>query len=64
LRRVRVTAQQCPRIGPAFVAEERQSLGERWYRQEHFCSSEDTVDSVFAFDDVQVALSNEVRPLF
>ena len=62
--RVRVTADQCPRIPPAFLAEEHQALGERWYRQEYLCSFEDTVDAVFAYADIQAALSDSVKPLF
>ena len=62
--RVRVTAGQCPRIPAAFLAEERRALGERWFRQEFECSFEDVVDAVFAHDDIQAALSDDVEPLF
>src|SRR5262245_48235351 len=62
--RVKVTAEQCPRIPAAFLAEERQALGERWFRQEYLCSFEDTVDAVFSYADIQAALSDEVTPLF
>jgi hypothetical protein len=62
--RVTVTAQQCPRIPAEFLAEERQALGERWFRQEYLCSFEDTVDAVFACADIHAALSDEVKPLF
>ena len=62
--RVTVTAQQCPRIPAEFLAEERQALGERWFRQEYLCSFEDTVDAVFAYADIHAALSDEVKPLF
>src|SRR5262249_34618642 len=37
-QRVRITAEECPRITREFLAEERQALGERWYRQEYLCS--------------------------
>jgi hypothetical protein len=63
-QRVRITAPQCPRIDAAFLADEQRALGERWYRQEYLCSFEDTVDAVFAFADIQAALSDEVQPLF
>jgi Terminase large subunit, T4likevirus-type, N-terminal len=62
--RVKVTAEQCPRIPADFLAEERQALGERWFRQEYLCSFEDTIDAVFAYADIQAALSDEVKPLF
>jgi hypothetical protein len=61
---VRITAEQCPRIPPALLAEERRALGERWYRQGYKCSFEDTVAAVFAYVDIQAALSNEVQPWF
>ena len=62
-QRVKITAEQCPRISPQFLSEERRALGERWYRQEYLCGFEDTVDAVFAWADIQAALSDEVRPL-
>src|SRR5262245_14757128 len=63
-QRVKITAEQCPRISADFLSEERQALGERWYRQEYLCSFEDTVGAVFAYEDIQAALSDEVEPLF
>jgi hypothetical protein len=62
--RVRITAEQCPRITAAFLAEERRALGERFYRQEYLTSFEDVIDAVFRYEDIQAALSNEVKPLF
>jgi terminase large subunit-like protein len=63
-QRVRITAEQCRRISQAFLAEERRSLGDRWYRQEYLCSFEDTIDAVFSHEDIQADLSNDVKPLF
>jgi hypothetical protein len=62
--RVKITAEQCPRIPAAFLAEERQALGERWFRQEYQCSFEETVGAVFAHADIQAALSDCVEALF
>ena len=39
-------------------------MGRRWYAQEYCCSFEDTVDAVFASDDIKAALSGDVQPLF
>jgi hypothetical protein len=61
--RVRIAAAQCPRIPAEFLAEERRSLGERWYRQEYECSFEDTVDALFRSEDIAAALSDSVKPL-
>jgi hypothetical protein len=61
--RVKVTALECPRITSDFLAEERRAPGERWYKQEYLCSFEDTVDQVFAYDDIMAALSPDRKPL-
>ena len=63
-QRVKITADQCPRISVEFLAEERRALGERWYRQEYLCSFESVVDAVFAYEDIMAALSDDVKPLF
>jgi hypothetical protein len=62
--RVKITAEQCPRISPQFLAEERRALGERWFKQEYQCSFEETIDAVFSWADIQAAMSDEVKPLF
>src|SRR5262249_54567097 len=61
--RVRITADQCPRISPEFLAEERRALGERYFRQEYNCSFESVIDAVFSYEDIQNALSSDVQPL-
>lgn len=62
--RVKITAPMCPRIAPAFLEEERQTLGARWFQQEYMCSFEETIDAVFSHADVMAALSDTVQPLF
>jgi hypothetical protein len=62
-QRVEVKASDCPRISPAFLAEERAALGDRWFRQEYEISFEDTVDAVFSSTEVQAALVDGL-PLF
>src|SRR5262249_12296554 len=52
---VLATADQCPRISKEFLEEERESLGDRWYRQEYELAFLDSVDSVFRHDDVTAA---------
>lgn len=63
-QRVRVTAEDCPRIPKEFLAEERRVLGERWYRQEYLTSFEDTIDAVFSNDDIMAAMDGQAQPLF
>jgi hypothetical protein len=62
--RVKVTADQCPRISAEFLAAERQALGERWFRQEYECSFEETIDSVFSAEDIAAATAGGVDPLW
>lgn len=54
--RVRLTADQCPRITRTFLEEERRSRGERWVRQEYMCSFEASLDGVFREEDIQRSL--------
>jgi hypothetical protein len=62
--RIRVPADQCLRITPEFLAEERRALGERWFRQEYCTSFEDSIDCVFSAADIEAAMSGDVEPLF
>lgn len=62
--RYEITAHDCPRISAAFLAEERRTLGDRWYRQEYMCSFEETEDSVFASDAIAMAIDPTIAPLF
>ena len=64
MRRFTVTAQDCPRIPAAFLAEERAALPAFIYRQEYEGSFEETEDQVFGYDLVSAAVTPEVTPLF
>ncbi len=63
-QRIKITAEQCPRISAEFLAEERLALGDRWYRQEYLCDFSDTIDAVFSSSDIDAALTGEITPLF
>ncbi len=63
-QRVKVTAHDCPRISPAFLADERAALGDMWYRQEYECEFVETVNQLFAYSVVKAAISKEVSPQF
>ena len=62
--RVKVTADDCPRISRAWLATERKSIGEWVFRQEYNCEFVETDDQVFAYEDIQLALDTAVKPLF
>jgi hypothetical protein len=55
--RVKITADQCPRITPEFLRDERAALGERWFHQEYFCSFEDMAGAVFSGVDIERAFA-------
>jgi hypothetical protein len=61
--RVQVTAAECPRIPAEFLAEERLSMGDRWYRQEYECSFEDTVAAAFLSEDIAAMARDDIEPL-
>ena len=62
--RVKVTADQCPRIDPEFLREEAEALGPRWFAMEYMCEFTDAVDALFTEEDVRAALDNDLKPLF
>jgi hypothetical protein len=61
--RVRVTARQCPRIAPEFLAEEERALGPRWFGMEYLCEFAELVGAVFSAADVAAAVRHDVEPL-
>lgn len=61
--RLKITADQCPRIPPEFLEEERRALGPRWFSQEYLCSFEETIDAVFRTEDIEAAVRAAVQPL-
>ncbi len=62
--RVKITAEQCPRISPEWLREERDRIGDWWYRQEYMCDFVETDDQVFGYEMVTRAVSGDVTPLF
>jgi hypothetical protein len=62
-QRVRVTASQCPRISPEFLAEERAALGDHWYSQEYELEFRDVIDALFRQEDIDAALRCDLPPI-
>ncbi|HOR01456.1 MAG TPA: terminase family protein [Anaerolineae bacterium] len=62
-QRIQVTAEQCPRISPAFLAEERATIGAWWFAQEYMCQFGETSDQVFSYELVAAALRDDIKPL-
>jgi len=62
--RYEVPATLCPRIPPAFLAEERRSLGPWWYQQEYECQFSETSAQLFSYDALMATVSPDIAPLF
>lgn len=62
--RLQVKAEECPRIAPEFLAEERRSLGELWFRQEYCCEFIDNESRLFTEDMLEAAIDRESKPWF
>lgn len=61
--RVRVTADDSPRITPSFLAAERASKPEWRIRQEYFCEFVDTDEQLIGSGLIAAAMSRNVTPL-
>jgi Terminase large subunit, T4likevirus-type, N-terminal len=59
--KVLLPATECPRISPEFLAEERRSSGDWWFKQEYLCEFTETVDAVFMSEDIQAAFDSSVQ---
>jgi hypothetical protein len=59
--RVKIRADQCPRISEAFLEEERESMGDWWYQQEYGCQFLDAQSAAFTREDVDRAFLEEVE---
>ncbi len=62
--RYEITAEECPRISPEFLEEERAALGDYFFEQEYMCKFKETEDQIFGNDVIERALTDEVAPLF
>jgi hypothetical protein len=62
--RYQVPATEVPRISPAFLESERRSLGQWHFAQEYLCEFGETENSVFAYDTIMAAMSDDIMPLF
>jgi hypothetical protein len=63
-KRVRVTADQCPRIPTEWLEKERERIGEWWYSQEYQCTFVDSLEACFSSADIDAAFTSEVKPLW
>jgi hypothetical protein len=63
--RVRITADQCPRLTKEFIAQERMRMPAAWFRQEYMCEFAEAEGAVFLHDDVAACFdSGMLEPMF
>jgi hypothetical protein len=62
--RVEISATENPRISSKFLDEERNSLGDWFFKQEYLCQFMENIDQVFSYDLVMSAVSVDINPLF
>lgn len=62
--RVLSPASECPRISPAFLAEERAALGPWFYEQEYECQFRSAGGQMFTEEMIAAMFSAAVEPLF
>lgn len=60
-KKIKITADQCPRISRDFLNEERIALGDWWFQQEYYCIFGDNLTSVFRCEDIQRAFAEDVE---
>jgi len=66
-RKICVTAEQVPRRYPDHVLATKRAdplISPRQYAQEYLCEFVDTVDAVFALEDIQSCITTELQPLY
>lgn len=63
-RRFRVPADQCPRISPEFLEEERRAMPLVTFEQEYLCVFGEMDGAVWEYDLIQGALDPDITPLW
>jgi hypothetical protein len=56
--RIKATGPECERIPKSFLDEERQELGDRWFRQEYLCEFVASEDLLFDMDLVRARFTD------
>lgn len=62
--RTKITAGECDRIDPAFLEEERRTLGEMLYQQDYQCEFCDLDEAVFSSAIIDRAFTDQVMPIW
>jgi hypothetical protein len=62
-KRVTATATGCSRIPAKFLERERERMGPMWFQQEFLCQFVDSGGGLFGREELDEAVSDEVKPL-
>jgi hypothetical protein len=62
--RARITADQCPRIDPAWLQAERDRIGDWAWEQEFMCAFKDASDQYFRTEDVDAMADDTIVALY
>lgn len=61
--RVKITAHDCPRISPQFLAEEERTMPRPWFESEYLCRFTEGTNSLFFDEDIQAAFAYQIPEL-
>jgi hypothetical protein len=56
--KVKITADQCPRISKEFLERERREMGEWWFKQEYGCIFTENEASIFRMDLIEASIKD------
>jgi hypothetical protein len=62
--RIAARASECPRFDPALLSEQRQMMGDNYYRQEFECEFLQAADQVFSLDSIENAFRSTAQALY
>jgi len=62
--RTELKAQQNRRLSKRYLASERRSIPDLWFRQEWLCEFVELGQVVFRYEDIQAMLTDDVAPLW
>lgn len=62
--KTKLTAPENTRLSRRYLASERRSIPDLWFRQEWLCEFVELGDVVFRYEDLQAMVSPDVAPLF
>jgi hypothetical protein len=63
-QKVKITANDCPRIDKDWLQREQKMIGDWWFSQEYECLFLETSDQIFSYEDINAALDPNLIPLF